>query len=211
MKKILQNIGRHYLAPALLSVALAFGSAGCDKGKEKQDLPIYENTKTSLIEQQKVETQSAREERVRELEAISTQFDSELKSARDLFNQGISDKYLSEDEQRCIFEKYKISANLSRELGERAKKYGLSEYSKEFSIADTQLYNLLSRNVNGEEIGTPKLEYALKSQGLDVRVKKIDNWGADALRGFELLWVGTALTCLSAIGIQKFKKWRNGG
>lgn len=208
----IEEIGRKYLAPVVLAGALAL--TGCDKKSSgNSDLPIYENVKTTLIEEQDAEMQRLEQERRRSLEDLAVKYNSELESARETFNQGISDRDLRKGEQQAIFEKYKSSSELSSKIISLSKKYGLGEYSQNIlPESDKKLYWELDRNLNNCDFGKPELEYSLRDQGLEVNVETVDNF-QDFLGvcvGLSVGVLGVGLTGLGISGadklIKKFKR-----
>lgn len=144
------NKAKAYLAPAILGAGLLLGGCGRERSSEREaQIPVAESTYSEL--------RGAYGAKEKERES---KYNSLLENAVEGFNEAIFDGNLSVKEQNKILKKFDEAFDLK------------DTSSKDLGVSDgtNKLYQLMSKNVNGFDMGTSELEKELKKQNLNVEV-----------------------------------------
>jgi len=179
MKKLtdkLKQIGKMYVAPVALVGAVVGGYYGF-KEEKAVELPISQEVRDSIVTRQNIEYESKQKEVNTKLEEMTKEYNTSLDSARNKFNEYIAQgDTFTIKEQKQIFALYKQANKSVRNIKNYAKVSKQPKYSSlELPKKDAELQSLLKENLYGIDYGTPELEEALKSSGINIEVEPISS------------------------------------
>jgi len=186
----LKQIGRMYVAPVALAGAVAFGSYGC-KEEKAVELPISQEVKNL----ENIRYESKQKQIDTKLENMSNSYNTTLNSARKKFNEYIAQEdTFTVNEQEQTFALYEQANELLENIKNYAKDHKRAEYSSlKLPKKDAELSSLLKENLYGRDYGTPELEKALKSSGINIEVQPIKSEVENKLANFGMFIFGGVL------------------
>jgi len=214
MTNTLKNITRKYLAPIVLGAALTFG--GCSKD---ESLPIDQSTYAAQKQREETEkrnyqqqTEAAMQAREQKALPFIESYRGHTKEAVTSFNQGIFDGQYTLAEQKDTLDKFELARKDLESIArlDPEKTYldwysdSKSSYTLILDIKDNRLKpsateqnldNLLRKNLNLIDLGTPELESSLREQGLNVSVKNAFSEKEQAIVGISSVVVGLLGGC----------------
>ncbi len=164
---ILREIGRKYLIPTVLAGSIAFGISGCSN-----ELPT-----SSRYEKEREEMQILTDRYNRYFQGYQDNYHDNLGAIDKILRDAEKNHFLDREIQSELIRRYKTSkGNLEqmKYLAPELSKLGSStKYPSNIPVQYTRLNELVERNLSGWDIGTPELEKAFSSQGLDIKVERL--------------------------------------
>jgi hypothetical protein len=181
----IKNIGRKYLAPAVLALSIAASSAlpGCGKKEDNSGVPISENARQELVEQRKQNEILLVEE-----------YTQKINSAEKMFERVILDGEFTSNEQYEVYHQLNSTEKLMQDINQNYK------LNLQMPEKDKKLKNLLYSNFTSlhlsnftslhlfREYGGSNLEKQLHAEGFDVKVQNPHCSALDLVMGLLITW-----------------------
>jgi len=182
MKQTIKQTARKYLGTAIVGAGLVLGSLGGNAYANEPNLPSFAQSVEQTFEREK---QNLLEQITKKEEAkkrVIDKLSDSIRKCNESLNEGIKDGiYTQQEQERTV--------TYFQELNKQDKE---GDFYK-FPSREERIYDLLTKNQVGFDVGTPELQKFLEKEGYSVKVEKIDSHaeiGLYFIGGFSAIAIG---------------------
>ena len=164
----IKNTAKNYLGSALVAGSLILGAYGCSNNN---NLPINPETKQVIVESYNQELKEKEQNINQTFNEMKKQYNQNFDSTNVDFNESIKDRKFTIREQEKVYSDIKNVKNSFYKMLNYAEDNNI-KFEKEYPNNYNELEYLLYINLNGFDLGTPKLEYKFNKEGLKIKVEE---------------------------------------